>query len=77
MSIQETVVGIVKNYFDNAVIIDDQLDYEHKVLPEIEDADLAFIPDDLDVIDTETGEQAAPATQLTPLKINQLNFFTS
>ncbi|WP_410512441.1 hypothetical protein PaeBR_20940 [Paenibacillus sp. BR2-3] len=41
------VEDIVKRYFDNAVIIDDQMNFEEIILPELTDQDLGELPDDL------------------------------
>ncbi|GBG07648.1 hypothetical protein PAT3040_02204 [Paenibacillus agaridevorans] len=57
MSIQEQIVGIVKRYFDNAVIVDDDLNLEEQSLPEITDEELVSVPDDLGLI-----EYATPAS---------------
>ncbi|THF73226.1 response regulator receiver domain [Cohnella fermenti] len=66
MSIQEQIVGIVKRYFDNAVIIDDELEFEQQRLPEIKDEELGFIPDDVDIID-----DVAPASMKGQLPANE------
>lgn len=45
------VEAIVKRYFDNAVIVDDQLNFNEIELPEITDEELGEIPDDFLMID--------------------------
>lgn len=69
-NLQEKIVGILKGYFNNAVIIDDELNNEYKEIPKISDEDLAYIPDELDDLEdlaAATRELESPEDQPSKL----------
>lgn len=70
-NLQDKIIGILKGYFNNAVIIDDELDNEYKEFPKIRDEDLAYIPDDLEDLEdltvAATRELESPENQPSKL----------
>lgn len=69
-NLQEKVVGILKGYFNNAVIIDDELDNEYSEIPKISDEDLVYIPDEFDDLEdlaAATSELESPEDQPSKL----------